>query len=650
VTLGPLDLADAVTLTRQLLEIERAPAGALARLAERTQGIPRLLAELVRGLKRDGLVRRYERGTGHYLATDELDKLPDLPLIQWNAQREVETLPGPLVGHARLASILGAQFVVGEVEGLIEILEQQESLDDVQLDANVGVQRLIDAGLLVRHRTGLIDFRHSLLRETIYGLLPDDRKQRFHRAAFEMYRRSSEMPAERRLPRLALHAARSGAKDDAARAYLELAERARQTHAYMEAELAFGAALENLTAPGDARGIQAARGRGLMRLRLGRHDDALKDLKDARSRAHTQGSVDDEIEILLDEATALDWMRDFSQSYDLVRAAESLATAPSALAAARIAMGRARAHHRQLDPEACVRVGTEAARMAEALGDVGYETMVTALLLVAPSCADLGRTDEAERVFDKVLAAAQAHGDMHHLAAGINNRVVLWFALKEVDKLFADLAETVRISREVCVPLHECVAVRNMGEVEYVIEALDKATEHAQRALELATQLLGPRSGEACVVELLRARMALYREDRAEARRLLERIKPSASAGGGEADIELTPSDQLLFEMVDLGSRHASAAEWNELLERAARAGLAPLEEVEILEASALSAARGGRIADAETMLRRALNVCAAKPNLMSNRIERRYEAMFGAGGAPPAVSSSTPACGPSTT
>ena len=59
-------------------------------------------------LKREGIVRRSERGTGHYLATDALESLPDLPIVAWNASREFEALPGPLAEHARLAAVLSA--------------------------------------------------------------------------------------------------------------------------------------------------------------------------------------------------------------------------------------------------------------------------------------------------------------------------------------------------------------------------------------------------------------------------------------------------------------------------------------------------------------------------------------------------------------
>ncbi|MEY4582682.1 MAG: hypothetical protein RL701_7385, partial [Pseudomonadota bacterium] len=319
IELPPLTEVHAVELARKLLlPAEYIPEAVLVRLAGRTQGVPRLLVELVRGLKRDGFVRRAERGTGYYLAIDELDKLPDLPIVQWNAIREIEALPPQLAGHARLASVLGANFSNAEVEALLQILERDEIPDDMQLDASVGTQRLIDAGILVRHRTGLVDFRHAMLRDTVYQLVPEVQRKRLHRAAFEAYR-TLALPEDLRLPRLALHAARCGERDVASRAYLELAQRYNRVQAYLEAEAAYGSALDNL-AEDDERSIDASRGRGLMRSRLGRQEDALHDLRRARDRAHTRAAKQREIELMLDEATVLDWTRDMNQSTALVRA------------------------------------------------------------------------------------------------------------------------------------------------------------------------------------------------------------------------------------------------------------------------------------------------------------------------------------------
>ncbi|HEY7372277.1 MAG TPA: AAA family ATPase, partial [Polyangia bacterium] len=136
-TLPALDGPAAAELARRLLApAENIPSSALASLALRTMGVPLLLAELCRGLKRDGVVRQSEQGTW-VLATDELDRLPDLPLVQWLASRETEQLPPDLLAHARLGSVLGAEFSVDDVEGVLRELERAGLPPETPLDASV---------------------------------------------------------------------------------------------------------------------------------------------------------------------------------------------------------------------------------------------------------------------------------------------------------------------------------------------------------------------------------------------------------------------------------------------------------------------------------------------------------------------------------
>jgi eukaryotic-like serine/threonine-protein kinase len=632
--LDVLEPVHAAELSRRLLHpVEHVPPSALLRLAERTQGIPRLLVELIRGLKRDGLVRRSLRGTGYYLATDELEKLPDLPIVQWNAVREVEAMPPHLAAHARLSSVLGNGFSIAELEGLQQVLEHGETVDDMQLDASVGVQRLIDAGLLLRHRNGLLDFRHALLRDTIYRLLPESQQQRLHRAAFEMYQQLA-MPREQRLPRLALHAARSGAREAAAHAYLELAERSQKAHAYLDAEASFGHALDNLPETDVARIGLAARGRGLMRFRLGRHEDALRDLRRARACALVLDDHERALDLLLDEATVLDWLRDFSQSAALVRLAVEREPLPdgATLTGTKLAIARARIHHRLAEAEACITLGAEAVARAEQLGDAGYEARVMALLMIAPDCANLGRLDEAERYFDQAIAEATEHADLHHLGAAHTNRAMLGMARMDAAQVFDDLTRATQMSRETGEPLIEFCALINMAEVAYAMGELDRAGETAERAIALARQLWGEANRELGACELLLARVALLRGAFASARSLLIGIETrlrEAEAAGSE-EMRLLPSEQALFDMVELGSRDAGEDEWRAFEQRCASIEMQAIEQIDLLDGHALAALRAGRVAESRRMFLRALAVSADKPNLVSQRVARHFDAAFG--------------------
>src|SRR5262249_40606771 len=91
--LDRLGTEEAMALGRPLLlPAENVSDQALSLLVERTQGIPLLLVELVRGLKRDHVVRQHAKSETWFLATEELDRLPSLPLVEWMAQRELHAL------------------------------------------------------------------------------------------------------------------------------------------------------------------------------------------------------------------------------------------------------------------------------------------------------------------------------------------------------------------------------------------------------------------------------------------------------------------------------------------------------------------------------------------------------------------------------
>src|SRR5262249_39694757 len=142
--LGALDPRSAPALCRLLPQpVESVADSAVHHLVERAQGIPLLLVELIRGLRREGIVRRSPKGQAWYLATDELDRLPDLPLIEWLARSELDTLAPTLRGHARLLALLGEQVAHADVAGVLLRLEQEGGDLEFPLDGRVATQRLL---------------------------------------------------------------------------------------------------------------------------------------------------------------------------------------------------------------------------------------------------------------------------------------------------------------------------------------------------------------------------------------------------------------------------------------------------------------------------------------------------------------------------
>src|SRR5262249_45115080 len=120
IRLQGLDRTASSELCRLLLRPAReVPQMAIDRLVERSHGNPLLLTELVRGLHREQVVRTQTLGAKQYVATDQIDRLPQVSLLDWLAERELAALPAEVLAYARLAAVLGHEITLSEVEGVL---------------------------------------------------------------------------------------------------------------------------------------------------------------------------------------------------------------------------------------------------------------------------------------------------------------------------------------------------------------------------------------------------------------------------------------------------------------------------------------------------------------------------------------------------
>jgi len=642
--LGPLDAAAAAELARRLLApAENVPASAVAKLVERTQGVPLLLVELVRGLKRDGIIRRSAKTGGWFLATDELERLPDLPLVQWLAGRETESLPPDLAGHARLASILGAEFDVDEMEGVVQTLEREGVAVPTQLDPGVGIERLVGSGLLVRHRQGRVGFRLALLRDTLYKTIPPAEREATHGAAYRFFAEQSALPDEVRLPKMAAHAALSGLRARAADIYLDLASRSERRHAYLDAEILYRKASDNLgETPDDPRVMTALQGLGTMRFRLGRHEDALKDLAAARAAAQKAGAREREIGIVLDESLVLDWVGDWTRSGALAADAQALAAAGSTpLLDARLVYAQGRMFHRADKPAEASALFEKSAAMAESLGAEGYETQVLSLSLAGWDFSLLRRFDEAEDVFSRLIATCEERNDMLNMTVALNNRAILSLLSKKTERLLQDLRRLIVIAREVGLPLVECSTMKDLGEVQYLLGETG-AEEQIRRSIEVSRQVLGRLSRGALTAELLLARVLAYRGDAAGAIAVVEGIRQAQAEArtAGQTDAEFVAGEELFVEAVGLSGGTDDQARWTDILNRAHQLTLQPQDVIEMMELEALSLWRAGKAPEARAVLEATIDEAGKNAEIMLGRLRRSRETLFAApaaGGASPA-------------
>jgi eukaryotic-like serine/threonine-protein kinase len=629
-SLEPLELEAAVELCRQVLRpAENVPVEALERLAERAQRVPLFLVELVRGLKRLGLVRQRPGGSW-YLATDELGRMPELRVVEWLADRELGALPAELASHARLCALLGTEFSAAEAEGVLHELEREGHAAEFPLDARHATRRLLDLSLLVAHRHESLSFRNELVRETVVCSLPEPERLRIHRAAYRYFMSGRATQGRLRLPRLAFHAAAAGLSEEAAALYIDLAESARGRHAYLEAESTYSRALELLPEGDGLRRFTVLRGRGLMRYRVGRYEDSLADFAQARALARQQGSVAEEVDLLLDEAMALDWTNDYAHSEERALQAQDLARAhglDSPLLEARRLLALGRSQFRRSQWHEARATLEAAATRAHALGDAGYESLMAAQLMLAVILPNLGCIDEAGRLLESAIAACLERGDRIHLGAAINNRRNLWVARHELQSALRDQRHFMKMGRELGMVGWEYFAEHNLGELHYQTGDVEAALPHIARAVELEQRF--PEVVSQPWGMLLQARALAFMGERARAREVLEGLSLQLEARG--SGVDMGPSGEVLRSMVELSTRESTAEEWQALRERS-EVHSVEQEPLEVLELSALAALERGQVQQARGLLEVALERAQRIPNLMQGRLRRSLERVLRAG------------------
>ena len=153
--------------------------------------------------------------------------------------------------------------------------------------------------------------------------------------------------------------------------------------------------------------------------------------------------------MLLEEAMALDWLFEWPRSRELAERARALvaeggAARPGGAGPARARAARSTASTRTRRRSELLR---EAGRLAEAVGDEGYEVQVTADLLLGFCCSLLGSSTRRRSASDAVQPLCEEKGDELHLAAMWNNRSCLWIARNDRERFLEDMARVQAYAR-----------------------------------------------------------------------------------------------------------------------------------------------------------------------------------------------------------
>ncbi len=512
-------------------------------------------------------------------------------------------------------------------------LERGGASPETQLDASIGLRRLAESGILVRHRGGRVGFRHALLRDTVYQSVARRQREAIHRAAYDYYRRQDRLADGVRLPQMAFHAARSGLKEEAGRLYLDLAARRsraarlpRRRDAVQERDREHRRRRSDVPRGGDP-------GAGRVRYRLGRHDDAIGDYDAALGLARQVGATAAQIDVLLDEGIVLDLAREWPRAAAVTEEAAALIAADPTLdtpvVEARLLMSRGRSFTRGDKMAEAHETFARAIAAAEPLGEEAYDAYTTSMSLGGYVTATLGKYDVAEEWTSRVLKVYEEHGDIFGIATTLINRGTLWFLTGRFDRLIAELERSVALSREYGMTLLESLCVRDLGEIYLSLGKPVEGERYIQRAHAMYVRSMGENAARAVSCELQLARLKWWSGDVAAAQEIFQRAsaQQAVAQASGPSDAVLTGSERLMLDQVGVAVGAGSAAEFDALIARGHELALQPQDIVELIEWKGLAALRAGRRLEAIPLFEEALTMAEQKAPLVTDRVRAQLMA-----------------------
>lgn len=449
--LEPLSHHDAEELIRQLFNVDDAVTREFtALLYGWTRGNPFFLEETLKSLVHAGRLYRQE---GSWLGW-EVEELHLPRSVRDAVRRRFDRLTPEARAVADLHAVLGTS-------ASYELLRSVSPLAEPELVAALDELRrehILDERL--EEDQVVYDFRHPLLRETLYGELGLARARLLHGTLAQALEAHYGARTEEHVDELAFHFARAGARHLAGKAvhYLSAAgRRALERYAYREAADYLGAALERADeAPTSVAGAvegQLVEDLARARQRLGEYDAAIALWERARAAAEEQGDVARLAAIHFRLGLAHDWAE---------RNQEALAHYEAGLAAAAEAgdeMIRARVKLKKAEclqelgrPAEAQREIESALEIAEGLGDTRLLANVHRALLLLHTW--MGPPEVAREHGEKALALAEQIGD-GSLACALHWGMAVLAGLTGAGEITArHLAECERLVEELRLPLH----------------------------------------------------------------------------------------------------------------------------------------------------------------------------------------------------
>ncbi len=169
ITLYNLSKSETLSMIAELLEVDDVPQNLVELVYRKTEGNPLFIEELVERLYKDKVFEITERGEIVFIKNLEEISIPDK--ITSLFLQEIDRLPPPTKNVVKVASVIGRDFNR-------EILENLVQVEDLEYHLRI----LEESGLVFRDREKLNKylFKHSFVRDAVYGLLPKKELKELH--------------------------------------------------------------------------------------------------------------------------------------------------------------------------------------------------------------------------------------------------------------------------------------------------------------------------------------------------------------------------------------------------------------------------------------------------------------------------------------
>jgi class 3 adenylate cyclase/tetratricopeptide (TPR) repeat protein len=285
--LNRLGERDGTALVQKLVGNVALSADVVAKIVERTDGVPLFVEELTKAvLESAGQVDRVTAA----LATTSLAALSVPTTLQASLMARLDRLGTVPKEVAQIGAVLGREFSYELIEPLVE-------RDEKELQAALG--QLSDAGLLFCHGTAPHSsylFKHALVQDAAYGTLLRGRRQNLHTRVAALLEQDFPELIEGRPELLAHHLTGAGDTERAIDEWLKAGQHAAARSAHLEAIGHFERGLAALPALAedparDRREIelQLARGLSLFTLEGFQSAEAARAYTRARDLAEQRG-------------------------------------------------------------------------------------------------------------------------------------------------------------------------------------------------------------------------------------------------------------------------------------------------------------------------------------------------------------------------